>query len=404
MSLSIRQQKTALYTLMFLPGFIWSSWITRTPLMRDILQASTEVMGLLLFGFSCGSMLGILSAGKLINKYGIRRITRCGLGLMIASLAILSMALLLTSQTLTFAALALFGLGISFVDIAANIEGTAYELKIKQIIMTTLHGFFSFGTLIGALLGMAMTALGVNIYWHFAAIILITLALLAGQFRRIPWVSAHVTEEASHHGSYKDQVKHALKDVQLRVLSIVILAMALAEGSANDWLPLLMIDGHGFNHTSGTLVYVGFTAGMTLGRFVGSYFVNRYGRSAILRFSALSAAVGLLLIITTDSQWLAACAVIFWGIGASLGFPLTISAAGASEQNSTVRVTIAAIVGYFAFLVGPPALGFIGEHAGLRMAMLPVLALVILAFFCTSAAREPLPSTTGRVSSTGSDD
>lgn len=373
---------------MFLPGFLWSSWITRTPLIRDTLQASTEMMGLILFGFSCGSMLGILCSGKLINQYGIRRVTLCGLTSMLLSLVLLGAALLLADKLMTFIALALFGIGISIVDIAVNIEGTAFELKIKQIIMTTLHGFFSFGTLIGALVGMAMTALDVNIYLHFAAIVLITLALLAGQFRFIPWVSAHPTQDTADNRSYKDQVIHELKDAQLKVLGVVILAMALAEGAANDWLPLLMIDGHGFSHTSGTLVYVGFTAGMTLGRFVGSYFVNRYGRTAILKFSAASAALGLLMIITAHAQWLAALAVIFWGIGASLGFPLTISAAGATGQNSTVRVTIAAIVGYFAFLVGPPALGFIGEHAGLRMAMLPVLGMVTLAFFCANSARE----------------
>ncbi|MFT8211346.1 MAG: hypothetical protein ACMZI0_13640 [Symbiopectobacterium sp.] len=122
---------------------------------------------------------------------------------------------------------------------------------------------------------------------------------------------------------------------------------------------------------------------MTAGRFAGSYIVNQFGRTAILKFSAISAALGLGLIILTHTQWLAALAVVLWGIGASLGFPLTISAAGATGENRAVRVTIAAILGYIAFLVGPPALGFIGEHAGL-----PVLCMVILAFFCTSAASE----------------
>lgn len=78
-------------------------------------------------------------------------------------------------------------------------------------------------------------------------------------------------------------------------------------------------------------------------------------------------------------------AVLFWGIGASLGFPLTLSAAG-EGHNSNIRVTIAATVGYVAFLAGPPLLGMIGQHAGLKMAMLPVLLMVTLAFFCTSAA------------------
>ena len=56
------------------------------------------------------------------------------------------------------------------------------------------------------------------------------------------------------------------RDVQLLLIGVIVLAMAFAEGSANDWLPLLMVDGHGFSPTSGSLIYAGFTLGMTLGR------------------------------------------------------------------------------------------------------------------------------------------
>ncbi|MCV5335526.1 MFS transporter, partial [Escherichia coli] len=59
------------------------------------------------------------------------------------------------------------------------------------------------------------------------------------------------------------------RDAQLLLIGVIVLAMAFAEGSANDWLPLLMVDGHGFSPTSGSLIYAGFTLGMTLGRFTG---------------------------------------------------------------------------------------------------------------------------------------
>ncbi|CAM5606330.1 hypothetical protein STENM223S_03774 [Streptomyces tendae] len=48
------------------------------------------------------------------------------------------------------------------------------------------------------------------------------------------------------------------------MIGAIVLAMALAEGAANDWLPLLMVDGHGLDATVGSLVYVGFAAAMTL--------------------------------------------------------------------------------------------------------------------------------------------
>ncbi|VDY43738.1 Putative transport protein/putative regulator [Salmonella enterica subsp. enterica serovar Daytona] len=62
------------------------------------------------------------------------------------------------------------------------------------------------------------------------------------------------------------------------LIGVVVLAMAFAEGSANDWLPLLMVDGHGFSPTSGSLIYAGFTLGMTVGRFTGGWFIDRYSR------------------------------------------------------------------------------------------------------------------------------
>ncbi|MFX5085070.1 hypothetical protein ABTC40_20730, partial [Acinetobacter baumannii] len=66
------------------------------------------------------------------------------------------------------------------------------------------------------------------------------------------------------------------RDAQLLLIGAIVLAMAFAEGSANDWLPLLMVDGHGFSPTSGSLIYAGFTLGMTLGRFTGGWFIDRY--------------------------------------------------------------------------------------------------------------------------------
>ena len=167
------------------------------------------------------------------------------------------------------------------------------------------------------------------------------------------------------------------------------LAMAFAEGSANDWLPLLMVDGHGFSPTSGSLIYAGFTLGMTLGRFTGGWFIDRYSRVAVVRGSAVMGALGIGLIIFVDNPWVAGISVLLWGIGASLGFPLTISAASDTGPDAPKRVSVVAITGYLAFLVGPPLLGFLGEHFGLRSAMMVVLGLVMVAALVARAVAKP---------------
>ena len=53
------------------------------------------------------------------------------------------------------------------------------------------------------------------------------------------------------------------------------------------------------------------------------------------------------------------------------------------------RVSVVAITGYLAFLVGPPLLGFLGEHFGLRSAMMVVLALVLVAAIVARAVAKP---------------
>ncbi len=186
----------------------------------------------------------------------------------------------------------------------------------------------------------------------------------------------------------------AWRDQRLLPIGGIILAMALAEGSANDWLPLLMVDGHGMDPALGLAVYAGFTAAMTLGRFAGGFFINRLGRASVVRASALSATLGIALVSFADSAVLAGAAVLLWGMGASLGFPVALSAAGDSGPNSAAGVSLVAMIGYIAFLVGPPSFGFLGDHYGLRTAMIAVLAFTALAIFLAPATGKRSGATT----------
>jgi fucose permease len=164
--------------------------------------------------------------------------------------------------------------------------------------------------------------------------------------------------------------------------------MALAEGAGNDWLPLLMVDGHDYDEGHSSLVFALFAGCMGLGRLAGSPLIDRIGRSRAVRASGLLCIVGIGLVILADDPVVAAIAVALWGLGASLGFPLAVSAANDGEGDRQAHVAAIAKIGYLAFLVGPPALGLLGEAYGLRNAMLPVVALVIVAVFAAAATRD----------------
>lgn len=378
MTLSFPKRQLALFVLFFLPGFGLSSWVTRTPALRDSLGASTEQMGFVLFGLSIGSLGGILLSGLLTTKFGTRNIIRLGLLTLCAGLAMLSASAGGQSAVLAFIGLSLFGMGVGWMEVAVNVEGAVLEEISGKSLMPALHGCFSLGTFVGGLLGMAMTSFHVSVVLHVAAAAVIVVALSLVFLRWVPRKVSPSGQEPSRK-SFKSALASGIRDPLLLTIGVFILALALAEGSANDWLALLMVDDYGFSQSGGSPVYVLFSCAMTTGRFCGGFAVDRLGRGLVVRGSAVSAAIGLLLIIVSNNPIVAAAAVFFWGMGAALGFPLGISAAAASGSNGAVRVSIVATIGYIAFLVGPPSLGLIGEHYGLRIAFTPVLALVCVA-------------------------
>lgn len=283
------------------------------------------------------------------------------------------------------AGLSAFGAGLGVSDVAVNVDGTDVERVGGKTTLPALHGCFSLGTVLGAGAGMAATAAGIPVHWHLAAVVLLAAGLLLHAVRAIPEGTGSAAAEEPHEADVDKHRPAVWKDRRLLLIGAIVMAMALAEGSANDWLPLLMVDGHGMDATAGSLVYAGFAAAMTLGRFAGTFFLDRFGRTAVVRASALSGALGLLIVIVSDNAVLAGAAVLLWGLGASLGFPLALSAAGESGPDQTARVSLVAVIGYVAFLVGPPGLGFLGGHFGLRAAMLVVLACVVCAAFLAPA-------------------
>ncbi|QNP72121.1 MFS transporter [Streptomyces roseirectus] len=383
MDQAVRRRRRALFVFFLLAGIALSSWVTRTPAIRDRLDVSTGEMGLVLFGLSLGSMLGILCSGRLVSRFGTRPVVVWGTAVLICGLATIAAGALAASTPLVTAGLFLFGAGVGGGEVGMNIDATDVERLSGVTTMPTLHGCFSLGTVLGAGVGIAATAADVPVQWHLGGVTVVSVVLLSYAVPAIPPGTGRVDAGATR--EVRDAGAAVWKDRKLLLIGAIVLAMALAEGSANDWLPLIMVDGHGMGEAAGSLVYAGFAAAMTLGRFGGAYFLDRYGRVTVVRASAVSGGLGLLLVIVADSAVIAGIAVLLWGLGASLGFPLALSAAGESGPDETARVSLVAIIGYLAFLVGPPTLGFLGEHIGLRPAMLVVLAFVTCAAFLAPA-------------------
>ncbi|MGW1481512.1 MFS transporter [Streptomyces rubiginosohelvolus] len=393
MDSATRRWRAALFLFMLATGVSMASWVARTPAVRDALEVSTGAMGLVLFGLSIGSMAGVLASGGLVRRHGGRLVITVGAVLLVAGLLVIAGGAALEVSGGVFGGLALFGAGMGLAEVAFNIEGAAVERTVGRPVLPVLHGCFSLGTVVGALLGMGLTAVRFPVGWHLAAVALAVAAAGVWTVRAVPAGTGRAEPDADgvkgpEAGGVRGQLA-VWRGRRLVLIGLIVLAMAFAEGSANDWLPLLMVDGHGTGATAGSLTFMLFAVAMTTGRFTGGPLLVRYGPAAVVRASAVVAAVGVALVIFSDSALLAGAAVVLWGLGASLGFPVTISAAGegAGPGDASARVAAVSTAGYAAFLVGPPSLGFLADHVGLRNAMVVVLVLLGGAALITGALR-----------------
>ena len=81
------------------------------------------------------------------------------------------------------------------------------------------------------------------------------------------------------------------------MIGVMVLAMALTEGVANDWLGVAMVDGYGAPAWLGAAAFALFVAAMTAGRIGGTVLLDTFGRLPVLWGSMAVAGVGVLLVV-----------------------------------------------------------------------------------------------------------
>ncbi|WP_295782439.1 MFS transporter [uncultured Microbacterium sp.] len=373
-------------------GLSISTWASRVPQIREALGIENSGVGLLLLGMGVASIIGLSVAPAVMARIGARSGMLVALVLVGVGLAIIGFgADTVQVFGVTLVGLALFGFGNGAVDVMMNVEGAALEKATGRTIMPLLHAFFSFGTVIGAGLGFVAVSLRIPVVAHCLAmgVVILVVAFLA--VANVPRTEAALDGPVDEdRRPWRERLAVSLqawREPRTYTLGVIMLGMAFAEGSANDWLPSAVVYGHGAPEAAGPAVLAVFSVAMTVGRIVGGPVVDRLGRVLVLRVLAGTAAAGLLLFILAPFGPLVYVGAALWGLGASLGFPIGMSAAADDPAKAAPRVAAAATIGYVAFLCGPPILGWIGDHIGLLNTLLIVVGLIVASGLFSGAAK-----------------
>ena len=381
--------RNAVYLVFLVNGTLLASLLARLPAVRDDLDLTPQSLGLVLLSGSVGSLIALPMAGWLVGRFGVRRLvagaaTVGALGVACAGLAPSWQVLVVT--------LFFWGFGNGCWDVAMNVEAAAVEQQVGSTIMPRFHGAFSVGTVVGAAGAAAAAFLSVGRGPHLilvSALVLVGAQLAVRSFLPSRPEAAHDGTGSGRGGAFG--VRDAWREPRTLLIGVTVLGFALVEGIAGDWLAIAVVDSRGVDNWVGSAVYGVFLTAMTVGRFSGPVFLDRYGRYRPLLVTAVLGAAGAAAVVVVPGVGGAVVGAVLWGLGASLGFPVGMSAGADDPARAAARVSVVASIAYTAFLAGPPLVGLLGERFGTDTALLTVVAAALLGAAASTVVR-PVPA------------
>jgi predicted MFS family arabinose efflux permease len=381
----VRAATRATYAAFLGAGFAFASWAARIPQVRTRLDLDPAALGLVLLAIAAGSVVALPLAGPVIARLGSRQTVIVMSGVLAVSLVVIAVGSAAGVVPLVVG-LFLMGFANGGWDVGMNVQGAVVERHLGRAIMSRFHAAWSLGTVLGALVGAAMVALGISVTAHLLAVaVVVGIAVPLAVRGFVP----DVDESAGAQDGGQAGALAAWREPRTLLIGLFVLAFAFAEGTANDWVTIALIDGHGTSEAVGTLGFAAFLVAMTTARWVGPGLLDRYGRVAVVRLLAGLAVVGLVVFVFGPNPAIAFVGALLWGAGTSLGFPVGMSAGADDPARAATRVSVIASIGYCAFLAGPPLIGFLGQDVGVLRALVVVAVLLAVATAIAGTLREP---------------
>jgi MFS family permease len=363
----LRQARLAVSAAFLANGLGFANWAARIPAVKDDVGLSTGALGLALLGIALGAVVAMPVSGALLVRFGSRRLTRLTLALFCIALPLPALA---ASLPALLGALVLLGAASGSLDVSMNAQAVMVEQRYGRPLLAGMHGLWSLGSLVGALVGGLAAGAGVAPRVHLLAVASVLLA--AGLFASRRLLPGGVDRDQAAPGFVRPTRTLAL-------LGAIAFCGLLSEGAAYDWSAVYLRDSLGSSEGLAVSAYAAFTLTMTVGRLVGDRLRARFGSRTLLGSAALVAAGGLGAGLALGHTVAAVAGFAMLGAGLSCIVPIVFGAAGsASGLPSGPAIAVVSTVGYLGFIAGPPIIGGLGQVTSLPAALTLVVALTAL--------------------------
>lgn len=369
--LDTQAKRTSTRSIFFVAGFAMGLWASLVPYAQNRLHFDAGSLGMLLLCLGTGSLLAMLFSGKLIGRFGCRKIILLG----IAFSAVFLPTLAIIDQ-FPFMALCLFlfGAGIGLVDVAVNVQGSLVEQSSDKPLMSGFHCLFSMGSIAGAGGGAILFTLGLMPL----PVTLIAVAIMV-------IITSVVFKELIPFGDQKEpnEQPKAKPRPNFRLILMALMCMIcfMAEGAVLDWSGVFLTNNRGLDIAHAGWGFAIFGGTMSVMRFTGDKVVSILGRKQVLIFSSVIAMIGYAIAVIVPDWKSTLLGFALVGIGAANIVPVLITLAG-QEKVMPVNMSVAmvATLGYFGILGGPALIGFIAHLTDLYTAFTVVaLTFIVIA-------------------------
>ena len=385
MSIGLRlSSQHRIYAGFAIYAFSLGNIFPRLPDIKAAMGVQEGALGLGLIGMPVGTLLALTFATPLLERIGFRRAMLAVIPLMTVAFAIAGHA---PNPLSLFLLLLPVGLMIGSAEVMLNVEADRTEHLVGYRIMNRAHSFWSIGFFGAGLCGAGVAQLGVSPQLHLALVVpvsIVGVTLILGRYQPAPKRAAESTEAVP---------VFARPTAAILVLVAVTLSAMLMEGASLDWSAIYMrnvFDAGPF--LSGFAVAM-FAFSQATTRFFADSFVDKHSPSGVARVLLLVMAVGVLVAFLSAMPSLSLLGFALLGVGTSAIFPLAISAAAQrTDRSAAINVAALAQLSFVTFLVGPPLLGFVAEHWGIRWAFGLGMPLVILSFLMAGSLGKKAPS------------
>ena len=367
--------RLAVFFFFLYAGSAVTIWAVNIPEVENRLQLSHSQLGGLLVFVGLGAVTTMQFVGRIIDRMGSRYTTTLfgillGLALVLPGLA----------QDAAGLAAALFVLGacMGACDVAMNAHAVEVENAYGRPIFSAFHAFWSFGGVLGSIIGGLAIAIKLPMLLSMSGYGLICLAITiyAGS-KLLPPQLAH---KEVHAKLSKDESRKLRKDqdrANRKYLPTVLLlgfmagAGAFLEGTGVDWSALYQVKVLGATPASGALAVMVFSGAMALFRLVADRVVAARGRLVIIRFGPLLSALGIAIALLSPTAELALFGWFFAGLGISAVVPQIFAISAVVGEESHSGRNMATVVGlcYAGVLGGPAIIGLLTAVMPLHIAL-----------------------------------